>query len=74
MINQYIIDIINREIDEGNKFFYFDKRSFKLVASTPDNEGSFEQVNVYDTIEVHIPRHTTIENVVAILKFYNGIV
>lgn len=66
MINENTVRTINREIDKGNRFFYFDIRSMKLVSSSPNND-----ITVYDSIEIYIPYHTTIEEVILLLKFYN---
>lgn len=71
MINENSIKIINKEIDKGNKFFYFDIRSMELVLSSSDNKGSFYDSNVSDCIEIYIPYHTTFENLVSLLKYYN---
>ena len=65
-MNENTIKIINSEIDKGNKFFYFDIREMKLASSSPNND-----ITVYDCIEIYIPYHTTLKNLVAILKYYN---
>lgn len=69
MINKNTILKINEEIDNGNHFFYFDKRSMKLVSSSPTND-----IVVYDCHELHIPEHINSEDtIIKLLIFYNSI-
>lgn len=71
MINNNTIKVINDEIDRGMTRFFFDRRSFKLVASSPGNVGSYYDVIVYDTIEVCFESRVTKEQVVEILRYNN---
>lgn len=73
-MNQHTIDIINDEINKGNKFFYFNRRTMKLESSRPDNKGSFYDLDVSDCFEIYLDHHTTIKYVCSILEFYNGII
>lgn len=68
MINKDTINTINLLVDQNYRFFYFDKRSNKLVSSSPNND-----LTVYDCHELYIGEYTTINNVKSLLKFYNEI-
>ena len=65
------INIINKEIDDGYRFFYFDRRSFKLRSSKQDNKGSFYNLDVSDCIEIYLKEHTTQDQINAALSYYN---
>ena len=71
MINENLIRIINKEVDEGFKYFYFDKNTHKLVGSIEDNKNSLYELPI-DTIELYLPYHVTIKDIVALLEYYNG--
>lgn len=73
-MNKNTIDIINKAVRAGFKFFYFDRRSFKLVASNRGNEGSFYDLPISDTIELCITKETTSDYVDSRLKYYNAII
>ena len=74
MINDKIVKVINEEIDKGSRFFYFDRKHFKLRSSSPDNERSFYDLDVSDCIEIYFGKHVTKDRVVSMLKFYNSLV
>lgn len=71
MVNENIIEVINNEIDKGNRFFYFDLRTMKFRIAKPDNDGVFYDSDVSDCLEVYLGEHTTEEYINSVLKFYN---
>lgn len=71
MVNKDIIKTINDEINEGNRFFYFDLRTMEFRIAKPMNKGSFYNSDVSDCLEIYLDEHTTEEYVNSVLKFYN---
>lgn len=69
-MNKNTIDIINKEVSEGFRYFYFDKESHNLVASNRGNMGSLPYNYPDSIIELCITKETTLDYVVARLEFY----
>lgn len=71
MINENTIKIINKEIDNGNRFFYFDLRSMEFRITKPENQGSFYDSDVADCLEIYLSEHTTEEYINSVFIFYS---
>lgn len=73
-MKQNVVDTINQEIENGMRFFYFDRRNFSLVSSSPDNEGSFYDLDVGDCLELYMKSPMTVDQILTLLEFYNEII